>query len=368
MEAFDLDNYLLCQQLLFGDTQAGTSTEEEAAAEAEAEGGFFQFQSPQAPMLGGVGDQMVINPAGFVDGGGSTLPPLQMPGGGGIWAGNGDGFVPGGGNWAGNGDGFVPGGGSWAVNGDEFIQGGGNWAGNGDEFIPGGGNWAVDGGLQATGEAWAAALTEDPLMQFSGEQLMHGGGVPILPGSMQELLMSDADLSELVSDEEVLNSLLLMSGYSSDLPQVNAGPTEMMPQMSTMEYPQPQADVQQAVPDDNETAEVAQMVRVAVDCGDEMSTTWSEEEDQLLLQGLSQFADQDSITKCFNIAFGLPKKTAHDVALRIRWLSELEKMIKAAKQAEARPEIPARRKITKAKDCPEYFYYVKTNMDALHNK
>lgn len=39
----------------------------------------------------------------------------------------------------------------------------------------------------------------------------------------------------------------------------------------------------------------------------------------------------------------------------IKFLSLLQKMIKAAKQAEARPEIPARRKITKVSATKDVF-------------
>ncbi|KAE8818570.1 putative transcription factor [Hordeum vulgare] len=161
---------------------------------------------------------------------------------------------------------------------------------------------------------------------------------------------------------------------------------------------------------DSVTAEVAQMVRVAERCGDMPSTAWSMEEDQLLLQDLSRFAGQDNVRQCFIVASQLPEKTALDVAYRIRWMTDLEKK-KAAKELQLGQEKSAGANVTnlkvialaaqhvlpnaldsrsvkdiirdnnrlmdkieeilrtgEVKNCPDYFYYVKMNMDAMQNK
>uniref|UniRef100_A0A0E0J4U9 Nascent polypeptide-associated complex subunit beta n=1 Tax=Oryza nivara TaxID=4536 RepID=A0A0E0J4U9_ORYNI len=65
--------------------------------------------------------------------------------------------------------------------------------------------------------------------------------------------------------------------------------------------------------------EMAELSRVADECGGEASMVWSSDEDELLLDGFSRLANQDSVSMCMEIAYGLPKKTAMDVALRIRW-------------------------------------------------
>ncbi|KAI4999180.1 hypothetical protein ZWY2020_059933 [Hordeum vulgare] len=168
---------------------------------------------------------------------------------------------------------------------------------------------------------------------------------------------------------------------------------------------------------DSVTAEVAQMVRVAERCGDMPSTAWSMEEDQLLLQDLSRFAGQDNVRQCLIVASQLPEKTALDVAYRIRWMTDLEKK-KAAKELQLGQEKSAGANVTnlkgkgtkvankknnkhplskealdsrsvkdiirdnnrlmdkieeilrtgEVKNCPDYFYYVKMNMDAMQNK
>ncbi|XP_015690562.1 uncharacterized protein LOC102708881 [Oryza brachyantha] len=71
---------------------------------------------------------------------------------------------------------------------------------------------------------------------------------------------------------------------------------------------------------DNEAMEMAELRRVASECGDEASVVWSPEEDRVLLDGLSRLGDQDIVCMCIEIACCLPKKTAMDVAKRIRWV------------------------------------------------
>ncbi|KAF7037423.1 hypothetical protein CFC21_047791 [Triticum aestivum] len=160
---------------------------------------------------------------------------------------------------------------------------------------------------------------------------------------------------------------------------------------------------------DSETAEVARMAHVAARCGDKPSTAWSVEEDQLLFRGLSRFAGQDNVIQCLNIASGLAEKTALDVAYRIRWLSGLKKKnLGQEKSAVANVTKGKGTKVANKKNnkhplskealdsrsvkdiirdnnrlmdkieeilrtgevnnCPDYFYYVKMNMDAMQNK
>ncbi|EAY88231.1 hypothetical protein OsI_09683 [Oryza sativa Indica Group] len=71
--------------------------------------------------------------------------------------------------------------------------------------------------------------------------------------------------------------------------------------------------------------EMAELSRVADECGGEASMVWSSDEDELLLDGFSRLANQDSVSMCMEIAYGLPKKTAMDVALRIRWFQNKNK-------------------------------------------
>uniref|UniRef100_A0ACD5TSV8 Uncharacterized protein n=1 Tax=Avena sativa TaxID=4498 RepID=A0ACD5TSV8_AVESA len=198
-----------------------------------------------------------------------------------------------------------------------------------------------------------------------------------------------------------------------------ASPSQMPASLQAMDYPRPAASVSipQVAPDDKEEeVEVAQMVRAAGWCDEKLSTVWSEEENQVLRDGLTRFAGQDSVTRCFSIASGLANKTVLDVAYRIRWLSDLEQKKRAAKQAQVEQQKAAAAKVAKGKgtkgatrknnkyphseevlnsksakelirdndrlmdkieenlrtgqvkDSPDYFYYVKMNMDALQNK
>ncbi|KAM0926404.1 hypothetical protein ACQ4PT_003495 [Festuca glaucescens] len=361
MQGFDLNTYQLYQQL------SGEALEGAVGQDGDAAAFFQPPPPPQAPMVG-VDDQWAIDPAAYVAADGFPVLPqtLQIPSGG-MWAGNGDAFVLSGGDWAGSG-GVVPGQGEvWAAGAE-----------------------AVDSSMMLDGDA------------FLGDDLLvHGGGVP----GMQDLLIDGFDLSRF--DPPVVDSLLasaLIDSLAANQAQEDAHQPMYAPPLvhtaepnpPAMDYPQPPpASVcipQATVLDDEEEAEVAQMVRVAVACGDEASTAWSEEENQVLHQGLSRFADQDNVHKCFSIASGLPKKTAHDVAYRIRWLSDLEQKKRAAtkqpqleqqkseggnvtkqkkgaaKQAQLEQEKPAGGMFTKVKNSLDYFYYVKMNMDALQNK
>ncbi|CAM0871024.1 unnamed protein product [Alopecurus aequalis] len=194
------------------------------------------------------------------------------------------------------------------------------------------------------------------------------------------------------------------------------GLTSQMPaHPPAADYPPASVDTPQTVAD-YEDALVAQMVGVALRCDDKVSTDWSEEENQVLREGLSRFAGQDNINKCFSIASGLANKTVTDVAYRIRWLSDLEKK-RTAKQAQLEQEKSARGNVTnkgkgtkgatrknnkyplskevlnsksakdlildngklmykieeilrtrQVKDSADYFYNVKMTMDALQNK
>ncbi|KAM0926402.1 hypothetical protein ACQ4PT_003495 [Festuca glaucescens] len=299
MQGFDLNTYQLYQQL------SGEALEGAVGQDGDAAAFFQPPPPPQAPMVG-VDDQWAIDPAAYVAADGFPVLPqtLQIPSGG-MWAGNGDAFVLSGGDWAGSG-GVVPGQGEvWAAGAE-----------------------AVDSSMMLDGDA------------FLGDDLLvHGGGVP----GMQDLLIDGFDLSRF--DPPVVDSLLasaLIDSLAANQAQEDAHQPMYAPPLvhtaepnpPAMDYPQPPpASVcipQATVLDDEEEAEVAQMVRVAVACGDEASTAWSEEENQVLHQGLSRFADQDNVHKCFSIASGLPKKTAHDVAYRIRWLSDLEQKKRAA--------------------------------------
>ncbi|KAM0889274.1 hypothetical protein ACQ4PT_027837 [Festuca glaucescens] len=385
-QGFDLDSYQLLQQL------SGEALEGAVGQDGDAAAFFQPPPPPQAPMLG-VDDQWAIDPAAYVAADGFPVLPqtLQTPGEG-MWGGNGDAFVLSGGDWAGSG-GVVPGQGEvWAAGAE-----------------------SVEGSMMLDGDAF-----------LGKDQVVHGGGVP----GMQDLLMDGFDLSRF--DPPVVDSLLasaLIDSLAANQAQEDADRPMYAPPLvhtaepnpAAMDCPQPlpaSVDIPQAtVPDDEEEeAEVAQMVRVAVACGDEASTVWSEEEDQVLHEGLSRFADQDNVHKCFSIASGLPKKTAHDVAYRIRWLSDLEQKKGAAKQPQLEQEKPAGGMFTKGKGTKgatrrnnkyplskealnsksakdlirdndrfmnkieeilkagqvknslDYFYYVKTNMDALRNK
>ncbi|RLN41019.1 uncharacterized protein C2845_PM01G01500 [Panicum miliaceum] len=158
---------------------------------------------------------------------------------------------------------------------------------------------------------------------------------------------------------------------------------------------------------------VADMVRTAEECGkdEDASRVWSEEEHRELLYRLQWYAKHDSASMCIHIAFHLPNKTAKDVALRWRWLQDKEKI---AKKAELVDKDPSGVKVKKGQgtnkgtkknnmyplskealdskstrellrdshifmqqieeniktgelgnDTADYFYYVKTNMDAI---
>ncbi|KAM0889277.1 hypothetical protein ACQ4PT_027837 [Festuca glaucescens] len=318
-QGFDLDSYQLLQQL------SGEALEGAVGQDGDAAAFFQPPPPPQAPMLG-VDDQWAIDPAAYVAADGFPVLPqtLQTPGEG-MWGGNGDAFVLSGGDWAGSG-GVVPGQGEvWAAGAE-----------------------SVEGSMMLDGDAF-----------LGKDQVVHGGGVP----GMQDLLMDGFDLSRF--DPPVVDSLLasaLIDSLAANQAQEDADRPMYAPPLvhtaepnpAAMDCPQPlpaSVDIPQAtVPDDEEEeAEVAQMVRVAVACGDEASTVWSEEEDQVLHEGLSRFADQDNVHKCFSIASGLPKKTAHDVAYRIRWLSDLEQKKRAAKQPQPEQQKSAGGNVTKQK-------------------
>ncbi|XP_051230287.1 uncharacterized protein [Lolium perenne] len=343
-QGFDLATYQLLQ-LLSGEALEGAGGQDGNAA------AFFQpHPPPQAPMLG-VDHQWAIDPAAYVA---SALPQ-------------------------------IPGEGTWAGNGDAFLLSGGDWAGSGG-VVPG------------QGEVWAAGPepVEDGSMMLDGDAFL-GNGQPAHGGGMQDLLMGGPDFSKF--DPALLASVLINSlpaNQAPDHPSIHAPPTIVLPapqpnqpasdfpgpsrsthvgatddtpgmtcQMPTyspvmtsqmpgfpsaMDYPQDASvHIQQAVPDEEEAAEVAQMVRVAAACGDEASTVWSEEEDQVLREGLSRFADQDNVHKCFSIASGLPKKTAHDVAFRIRWLSDFEQKKRGANQPQLEQQKSAGGNLTKQK-------------------
>jgi hypothetical protein len=194
------------------------------------------------------------------------------------------------------------------------------------------------GGVVPNDEAWAAQLVDAFL---ANDQWVNGGGIPgaqDLPTGGIDLLskfgpavVASALIRELAADQAAAHPsadappMVLpvaepnqpASGSSGPCTQFGAagspGLTSQMPvyqpapmdypQLPTpMDYPQPPTpmdypqppppapvDAPQAVPDEEE-AEVAQMVRVAMACGDMASTVWSEEENQLLRDGLSRYA------------------------------------------------------------------------------
>lgn len=55
-----------------------------------------------------------------------------------------------------------------------------------------------------------------------------------------------------------------------------------------------------------------------------LAVEWSAEEQSLLEDGLSKFANESSILRCIKIAALLPEKNVRDVALRCRWMSRKE--------------------------------------------
>jgi hypothetical protein len=163
------------------------------------------------------------------------------------------------------------------------------------------------------GEVWAQSVEGSMMLDgdafLLNDQSVHGGGVP----GLQDLLMDSVDLSNF--DPALLASVLLNQAHAAAHPSMYAPPlvpaaepnhpascspgTGMTPQMPSYyppamdDYPQPPpASItipQATAPDDEEEAEVAQMVRVAAACGDEASTAWSEEENQVLREGLSRY-------------------------------------------------------------------------------
>ncbi|KAL6589599.1 hypothetical protein ACP70R_050288 [Stipagrostis hirtigluma subsp. patula] len=194
------------------------------------------------------------------------------------------------------------------------------------------------------------------------------------------------------------------------LAPIIAGPNQFQLGVDSLE---PAADATAAVPDEEE--ELARVFRAAAQCGeDDAGTVWSKGEQRELLHRLALLAKEaDSAMRCFKIAYHLPKKTALDVALRCRWLQDKNK---TAKQDELVPTDSAGGKVKKGKgtkggknnnkiyplskealdsksikelimdnemflkrieedlktgqleNTADYFYYVKTNMDAIENR
>uniref|UniRef100_M8CBV3 Nascent polypeptide-associated complex subunit beta n=1 Tax=Aegilops tauschii TaxID=37682 RepID=M8CBV3_AEGTA len=152
---------------------------------------------------------------------------------------------------------------------------------------------------------------------------------------------------------------------------------------------------------------------LALMSGDELSAFLSDEAGgvppEFLARSLAAFAGQDNVIQCLNIASGLAEKTALDVAYRIRWLSDLKKKnLGQEKSAVANVTKGKGTKVANKKNnkhplskealdsrsvediirdnnrlmdkieeilrtgevnnCPDYFYHVKMNMDAMQNK
>ncbi|KAF0932843.1 hypothetical protein E2562_012169 [Oryza meyeriana var. granulata] len=120
-----------------------------------------------------------------------------------------------------------------------------------------------------------------------------------------------------------------------DYPHGSAATTDQVVQQiaysntPALGYPQPPATAAAVTQAQHmlyiEAMEMAELYRVASECGDETSMVWSPDEDKLLLDGLSRLANQDSVSVCIEIAYSLPKKTAMDVGKRIRWFQRENK-------------------------------------------
>ncbi|TVU01710.1 hypothetical protein EJB05_52822 [Eragrostis curvula] len=289
--------------------------------------------------------------------------------------------------------------------------------------------------------------TDDDLLEF-GNQLIHGddqtGGAEDMfdldslfedDSSGTERLASDSSGTEQLATESSetnhvhLDADLSGLGYLLQTEEMNDASWE---QSQVGEEPSPPAlpadgaiqagfgslDVPAAgeltTKPDHEM-EIAEMVRVAAQCGEDKDArlVWSEDEHKKLLHYLDLYAENDAVIRCFKIAFHLPKKTALDVALRCRWLQDKKKTagkaelpqkhkdvgkvnkVKGAKSAKTSNKIyPLSEEALNSKSTKElirdnnmflkrleenlktgqlentadYFYYLKTNMDAIEKR
>ncbi|XP_062217084.1 uncharacterized protein LOC133917118 isoform X2 [Phragmites australis] len=174
---------------------------------------------------------------------------------------------------------------------------------------------------------------EDDISTERGVNILTESGLPLGASEWwdsDQLNLGDDDLpNQAGSTDESLYQLNFnfVDSQGTDPPPMApaAGPNQVGAD-SLEPPPEPAAD------DVLETREVAEMVRVATQCGDDdAGTVWSEEEHKVLLDRLNRY-EMDMVSLCFKIAFDLPKKTALDVALRCRWFQDKEK---TAKQSES---------------------------------
>lgn len=76
-----------------------------------------------------------------------------------------------------------------------------------------------------------------------------------------------------------------------------------------------------------------------------IATNWSAEEQQILEDGLIQFASETTVVRYAKIAQNLPNKTVRDVALRCRWMNKKE-ISKRRKEDHTRKNKDKREKVS----------------------
>ncbi|CAN6290948.1 unnamed protein product [Urochloa humidicola] len=214
----------------------------------------------------------------------------------------------------------------------------GSWDELEDQSMPAA---AGDGIFFTAGTNGAVALDiEDPRL-FADQWILHGDD-ECLPDRAESLdLDLDLDIDSLLDATSsgvptgVDSSGTSQASVGSQLQASDDQPWGMLPMGSNASLEQTQVEVGVGADEDGTgdmMMTLADMIRIAEECGKDQTagTVWSGEEHKHLLHCLQRFAKHDGPNRCFHTSASLHNKTAMDVALRCRWLQDKEKHAKQA--------------------------------------
>ncbi|CAN6302614.1 unnamed protein product [Urochloa humidicola] len=195
--------------------------------------------------------------------------------------------------------------GSWALEDDQSMLGAD------DIFFTAGANGSL------------ALEIEDPTL-FGDQWILPGQAGAADEESLERLLALDLDIDSLLDGTSSGSGATQASADSQLQPSADQQPCGMLP-MALLGAPTDE--------DGTMMTTLADMIRIAEECGNDEAAgrLWSQEEHKHLLNCLQRYAKLDGPFRCFHTSTSLHNKTAVDIALRCRWLQDKERH---AKQAE----------------------------------
>ncbi|CAN6296861.1 unnamed protein product [Urochloa humidicola] len=213
-----------------------------------------------------------------------------------------------------------------------LVTADGSWALEENQSMLGG-----DGMFFTAGTNGSLALeVEDPTL-FGDQWILHDQAGAADEESLERLLALDLD-----GIDSLLDGTSSGSGSGSGTSQASADsqlqpsadqqPWGMQPMGSDALLDHTHVGDDEDGTGDTMMMTLADMIRIAEECGKDEAAgrVWSQEEHKELLQCLQRYAKLDGPFRCFHTSTSLHNKTAVDIALRCRWLQDKERHAKQA--------------------------------------